>query len=1352
MSIDPDGTLVQPTPEALPLAADPARQAIGAIGGFIYQFWWSIDAWLQLNSEDEVIFLEGAEDLDKVSPNAATVQQVKHEAASISLNTQRAHKVLENFWALVGRELPGKQVSYHYLSTARIALEQDATFGGHSGIDAWRIARTDLSMAAAVGAYLAIKLDPHSPLRAFLVSASAQQIQDDLIRRFHWFLYQPDIQGMIESVEDRLSVRLSRNGGQLADLQRVKDRLYGHLGEVILQPDLGRRRLTLGGLIREVDAATTTQLSLPPLQIQQLAAMLARQGEDPNVALLRGLAQPIPESPIRLLPRATLVNQIRELMAARRTVLLTGSVFKGKTTLAQLVATEVCPAAWWFSVASMGDTATTNLLHALAATIEQPRTPALVVVDDIDLSATAQRAYKQALALLVGRASRAGRGLILTARGTPSATALVLSVGGIDVIDVPEMSAEEVQSHCESNGCPVSLSSVWGPLLSASTLGHPKLVQVRINELQSQRWPAPDSSSFFKDSAGTVDARAIARNLLRGSTNDEIAEFLYIASEATFPLTRTMLMRIAAYIGHLSNAGDVIDELTGSWLDLVASHRARVTPLLKGSAADVWLPERRKLAHQQIYDAIAGDRNLDGAEAASLLFHAYFAADGHRLFRILRLLEGPEIRANPEAVYPYITWVPYVALASGEKFFADDLTINALLRQLQFSVAAKIDAAKLPAIVERWIEDAEAIPIEEIRNEYQAMLWHSISSAQSLEIPLRTKLNAIYRFRTLTGQTADFARGNTLRALEEARPSLGDIPADATGSQFVLSLQSIAVKRLEELSSLLDWLEHDSTPEARADLEAVLNWPLVISAGGYVHGAWANQHETETDWVPTLGVLERAGELARRFGLMRFGSEVAKAASVVYGEHANDSDAAVRVLDEAVAAFGDNAVLHEQRCNVLFQRGDDESMLKAWRLLASDPLASLDLNIYAFRRAGISASRLSRWDDAARHFLAGREATPQLPLEATRLGLSVDAAYVTALGGNLQDAARTLAEATMHLPSAAWEDADSWESVLRILSEVVRRIDQLVADPSLPTLPALFGKASEPGIELPPGQGDQLTRTTLTVASVGLLAAQLGSLPAEFSQRSADQPAAAGFVQYQLARTNLAMQFHRGTTAEFISLLSDFDRAWTVMGDELSAEQAGGGTAERASTKMIESGWFPILVAAAICCPCLDEVLPIWHTAAENRWGRESQTALDLDSISKGLAKSVNEARQIVQQGSVTRGEFAGALLKLLRDDTLRPENVFFIQQQLAGLMMSHYQGTMLQPYFARSVARRFALAWKVICTNASSLLVAPRLNAPKLLSAVALVERGTGSLKVLLSASANAVGATLDEGLSLLE
>jgi hypothetical protein len=73
------------------LAANPTRQAVSTILGYFYQIWWSIDAWLQLRSPDDVIYLEGAEDLDKIVAGVTTAEQVKHEAAPVSLNNKRTH-------------------------------------------------------------------------------------------------------------------------------------------------------------------------------------------------------------------------------------------------------------------------------------------------------------------------------------------------------------------------------------------------------------------------------------------------------------------------------------------------------------------------------------------------------------------------------------------------------------------------------------------------------------------------------------------------------------------------------------------------------------------------------------------------------------------------------------------------------------------------------------------------------------------------------------------------------------------------------------------------------------------------------------------------------------------------------------------------------------------------------------------------------------------------------------------------------------------------------------------------------------------------------------------------------------
>lgn len=157
------------------LPADASRQAVASIRGVIYQLWWSIDAWLRLTTPNEVIYLEGSEDLDRASAQDAVAQQVKSEVEGISLNNQRALKALENFWTLRCREV-GRTVEFHYISTAPSVVERDAAFGGMAGMDAWNIARDSAEMTACIQKYLAPKFSDGSALRAFLTAAGRARV------------------------------------------------------------------------------------------------------------------------------------------------------------------------------------------------------------------------------------------------------------------------------------------------------------------------------------------------------------------------------------------------------------------------------------------------------------------------------------------------------------------------------------------------------------------------------------------------------------------------------------------------------------------------------------------------------------------------------------------------------------------------------------------------------------------------------------------------------------------------------------------------------------------------------------------------------------------------------------------------------------------------------------------------------------------------------------------------------------------------------------------------------------------------------------------------------------------------
>lgn len=142
--------------------------------------------------------------------------------------------------------------------------------------------------------------------------------------------------------------------------------------------------------------------------------------------------------------------------------MLTGSVFKGKTTLAQLVASKLCPEAWWINLTERKPNEVDNVFLALAGQIESGDCSSLVVIDDLKISPMAHRVYRDSLALVLHRASATGRGVLLTAQGASSNSAVVQDFNNVDLLEVPEMSPEETEIACVEQGCPESFSKVRG--------------------------------------------------------------------------------------------------------------------------------------------------------------------------------------------------------------------------------------------------------------------------------------------------------------------------------------------------------------------------------------------------------------------------------------------------------------------------------------------------------------------------------------------------------------------------------------------------------------------------------------------------------------------------------------------------------------------------------------------------------------------------------------------------------------------------------------------------------------------------------------------------------------------------
>jgi hypothetical protein len=1317
------------------LPGDPRRQAVYSIQGTVYQAWWSIDSWLLLTHADEVIYLEGAEDFDIVKHDTAITVQVKQNTGSVSLGTAKAHEALENFWALCCKA-PSRRIDFHYLTTSTIAMEQDANFDGLKGIDAWRAAQTSPELVGKITDYLKQKLSATSSLKAFLASATPEAIRLRLIERFHWLTEQPDVEAVKRSVNDRICVLLSKMGRSVSLSSSVQKYLESHFWETVVKASTAERCLTSAELLRQVEAAITVYLPIPVDQLPDLIG-----NAPPGLDLFNLLFERLPGPPDPLLRRPELAQRLGELVRHRRIVLLTGSVFKGKTTLAQLVASALCPDTRWIKLTDRQPNQVDTLLRALARRIESGDCPKLVIIDDLDIRPAAHRVYRDSLGLLLHRAIASGHGILLTAQGASSDSAVMQDFTNIELLDVPELSTEETTILCQEYGCPELLSEVWGSFVKGTTSGHPKLVQVRIAELAGRGWPIPGPNDLIAQSSAVIPVRRMARQLLSESVPDPVAEFVYMVSECSVLMHRIIAIRLAESVTGLGNAGDVLDNLTGKWLERIEGSWFRATALLKGVAAEVWSPEKYKLAHIRLYDAIRAKGTLDPWEAAALLFHAFVGQDRGRLVRTAMRLQTIENHDASHEVERQLLWLPLVALEAGQSI-TDDVAASVILRQLQFRAASTLDSDALPQICERWAEDIERIPNHEVRPMMSAMMWFSIGFSQCLKVPLKPRLQAIAGIGVLPVELQDFQVERTRNLLGAAGVAAAGIPDTGTTAQMMFLSAIRHIRDIASLEELLRWLV-GALENIQQQFDAMLEWSIVQSLGAFVQGAWAAKHEETRDWEPWLKFFKEMDDYAKRRVSPRFGREVAKAKAIILTEYLNRSTDALTVLDDAVSAFGSSAVLSEQRANVLFHKQDDAKVLEIWTELTSDPASKATLDPFAYRRAGISAARLKHWPGAEQIFLDAAGSLTPGPIDPTKFGLQVDAALVASLRDDQATASRILAEAVLMLPSEATTEGDlRWDAVQRAAVDVCKTIEKSYWKQESIEPRIKVGDASSPNLVTPKAEPGQAARNELTRVQVLHLATTLAVGPSSITE---EVETLAGskyvYVRWFASEARLALSYASGVGTDFVRTLIAFETAMVDLStnrERLIEPDTG----PAPNLTISPERWFGLLAAGTICSGTdLLSNLDIWLNESSRELGADAPLTNAIRLIIDGASRPAEILEATVQNtenpGTVRCGAAAKLLLSMPgASKTLQ------LQSFLTSAMLS--DGSFArQELFNLHAARRFASAWRAHSENRFQFF-SPRTSVPELLRAVDDVEAGSGTVRRLLQAAANALGQPL--------
>lgn len=323
-----------------PLANDPARVASDSMRGYWSQVWRSVWVWLELG-DTERLYLEGAEDLDRVNGREAETTQVKDTAGNITLRSQDVIEAIDNAFAHQQRN-PRRTIRFRFLTTSGVGSEQGGPFRDRMpGLALWwacqeskDVTQAELD-ARAIADFLLAEGKVSAAVQTFLRMASNAEIRQRLISAIEWDTDADDASEVIREIKDRLVVLGEASGVPPESAEAVADHLYTvAFATATREKD---RYLTRADLSRAF--ADRTRVSLPTATFTALLAAIPRHlvPEDSFALAVGGRSGVIglpPPLPARYYARASVLTELSQRLSESPVLVLRGGTGVGKSVSA----------------------------------------------------------------------------------------------------------------------------------------------------------------------------------------------------------------------------------------------------------------------------------------------------------------------------------------------------------------------------------------------------------------------------------------------------------------------------------------------------------------------------------------------------------------------------------------------------------------------------------------------------------------------------------------------------------------------------------------------------------------------------------------------------------------------------------------------------------------------------------------------------------------------------------------------------------------------------------------------------------------------------------------------------------
>ena len=974
---------------------DPAREAVDSLRGYSYQILRSIDAWLDLE-EEQILFLEGAEDLDRVDAGGAVVEQVKDTTGSgnITLRSANAITAIANFWKHRERN-PRLPIQFRYLTTSDIGKERGDELALNSpGIEIWEQIRCAPSNPAllpdadAIRKFLLGRDELPISLRTWLKFATTEEFVSRIIEPFAWVTAQPDAAHLRRQIEAKLvELGETRHIGAAASLEAL-GRL--HVEAWANVTDANRTPLRRGDLLRILETVGTTAIPTSQLleMLRQLTGGPTTQTASTAIARIdQAIVHAAPRAASRRFPRSRLETAIAASIA-QGTVLIHGSTGMGKTVLAA-AATAARSGTGWINLRDLDPVMVAARLAAAADFVVARATPCTVVADDLDAGDDPRPLLPALDRLMEALTTVKGTLLITSAQRLPPRLAATVELIDHRTFAAPTFDADEIATYFITAGCPARDAETWSKIVYGSTSGHPQLVDARLGALQEGGWPPPNISELIAPTAELVDVRAEARRMVSTLSADE-RELLCRASLVAGRISRRRLMAIAEIAPVIAEPGYVIDRLTGPWLEVTDTADLRTSPLLRNLGIDTRGLAWSRTMHGSIAWAWLAERSLVATDVSSLLMHATASGHAGPLVHILPSL----LQASTE-VWQQIgktsSMFALIGVDDGQSSPFSSAIDTAAFRILQLRIAEQLGSDRVQAVVTRALQEAESRAAEDVGAEFFdfLFLWQLLREGDSSR-PIRTLVELGLRFVRVGSQVRDRLRG--LSRSESTIAAWPDL------SQFLQLTFMRAVTDTNGLKELLAIAADLNQSERRLIMKGFAGEADVAALA--LDRLWLRESERpDPDWARFAILLERTIDLATTSDVSALANAAAAMLIRVVDENVGDGAAALATADRLIDRLGAGARILSAKAKVMWQSGNAESALP----LYEDALARFDLPrpwlTDALRDAAIAAARAGLWRQCATRFAEAVAATPEEEPLVRRVGLLFDYGLALHLAG-----------------------------------------------------------------------------------------------------------------------------------------------------------------------------------------------------------------------------------------------------------------------------------------------------------------------------------------------------------------